>query len=62
MHEKGNLIGEQCGETEEILRKNSIRRTYKLVKDFTTVKQGKGTTIQDRSEKCVTEEQEIPDQ
>ena len=29
------------------------------MKDFTTVKQGKATTIQDRSRKCLTEEREI---
>ena len=30
-----------------------------LVKDLTTVKQGKATTVQDRSEKCFTEERQI---
>ena len=36
-------------------------RAYHLVKDLTTVKQGKAatSTIQDRSGKCCTEEQEI---
>ena len=29
------------------------------MKDLTTVKQGKATTVQDRSGKCLTEEQEI---
>ena len=39
---KENLIGEHFSETEENLRK----RTYQLVKDLTTVKQGKATTLQ----------------
>ena len=52
---KGNWIGEQCSETEENLRK----RAYQLVKDLTTVKQGKATTVQDRSGKCLTEERQI---
>ena len=29
------------------------------MKDLTTVKQGKATTVQDRSGKCITEEREI---
>ena len=51
-----NWIGEQCSEIEENLRKNNSRRSYQLVKDLTTVKQGKASTVQDRSEKCLTEE------
>ena len=43
---KENWIGEQCGEIEENLRKNSSNRAYELVKDLTTVKQGKATTVQ----------------
>ena len=46
---KENWIGEQCSETEENLRKNNSKRAYELVKDLTTVKQGKVTTVQDRS-------------
>ena len=53
---KENWIGEQCSETEENLRKNNSKRAYQLVKDLTTVKQGKVTTVQDRSGKCLTEE------
>ena len=30
-----------------------------MVKDLTTVKQGKATTVQDRSGKCLTEERQI---
>ena len=55
---KENLIGEQCCEIEENLRKNNSKRAYQRVKDFTTVEQGKATstTVQDRLGKCLTEE------
>ena len=56
---KENGIGEQCSEIEENLKKNNSKRAYQLVKDLTTVKQGKATTVQDRSGKCLTEEREI---
>ena len=46
---KENWIGEQCNETEENLRKNNSKRACQLVKDLTTVKQGKVTTVQNRS-------------
>ena len=52
---KENWIGEQCSEIEENLRKNNGKRAYQLVKYLTTVKQGKATTVQDRSGKCLTE-------
>ena len=57
---KENWIGEQCGEIEENLRKNNSKSAYQLVKDLTIVKQGKATTVQDRSGKCLTEKREIP--
>ena len=38
------------------LRKNNNKRACQLVKDLTTVKQGKAATVQDRSGKCLTEE------
>ena len=53
---KENWIGEQCSKTEENLRKNNSKRAYQLVKDLTTVKQGKATTVQDPSGKYLTEE------
>ena len=56
---KENWIGEQCSDTEENLRKNNSKRAYQLVKDLTTVKQGKATTVQDRARKCLTEERQI---
>ena len=51
-----NWIGKQCSEIEENLRQNNSKRAYQLMKDLTTVKQGKATTIQDHSGKCLTEE------
>ena len=54
-----NWIGEQCSETEENLRKNNSKRVNQLMKDLTTVKQEKATTVQDRSGKCLTEERQI---
>ena len=60
MHEKAieNWIGEQCNEIEENLKKNNNKRAYRLLKDLTTVKEGKATTVQDRSGKCLTEERQ----
>ena len=49
---KENWIGEQCSEIEENLRK---KRAYQLVKDLTTVKQRKATTIQDLQENASQE-------
>ena len=54
-----NWIGEECSEIEENLRRNNSKRAYQLVKDLTNVKQGKATTVQDRSEKCLTKERQI---
>ena len=56
---KENWIGEQCNEIEENLRKINSKKAYQLVKGLATVKQGKASTIQDRSRKCPTEEREI---
>ena len=56
---KENWIGEQCSAIEENLMKNNSKRVYQFVKDLTTVKQGKTTTVQDRSGKCLTEERQI---
>ena len=56
---KENWMGEQCSEIEENMRKNNSKRAYQLVKDLTTVKQGKATTVQDCSGKCLTEERQI---
>ena len=56
---KENWIGKQSSEIEENLRKKNSKRAYQLVKDLTTVKQGKATTVQDRLGKCLREERQI---
>ena len=40
-------------------KESNSKKAYQLVKDLTTEKQGKSTTIQDKSGKCLTEENEI---
>ena len=56
---KETAIQGQCQEGEACLRKNNSKKSYQLVKDLTTEKQGKTTTIQDKLGKCLTEENEI---
>ena len=56
---KEDWIGAQCEEIENCLNKNSSKRAYQLVKDLTSEKQGRSSTIQDKSGKCLTEEKEI---
>ena len=56
---KENWIGEQFSEIEKNLRKNNSKRAYQLVKGLTPVKQGKATTVQDRSGKCLTDERQL---
>ena len=56
---KETCIQGQCQEVEACLRKNNSKKAYQLVKDLTTEKQGKSTTIQDKSGRCLTEENEI---
>ena len=56
---KENWIVEECSEIEETLRKNNNKTAYQFVKDLTTVKQGKATTVQDNSGKRITEERQI---
>ena len=56
---KETWIQGQSQEVEACLRKNKSKKAYQLVKDLTKEKQGISTTIQDKSGKCVTEENEI---
>ena len=44
---KEGWIGAQCEEIETCLNKNNSQRAYQLVKDLTTEKQGRPSTIQD---------------
>ena len=52
-------IDAQCEEIETCLNKNNSKRAYQLVKDLTSEKQGRPSTIQDKSGTCLTEEKEI---
>ena len=56
---KKDWIGAQCEEIDTCLNKQNSKRAYQLVKDLTSEKQGKSSTIQDKSGKCLTEENEI---
>ena len=51
--EKETWIQGQCQEVEACPRKNNSKKAYQLVKDLTTEKQGKSTTIQDKSGMCL---------
>ena len=56
---KEDWIGAQFEEIETCLNKNNSKRAYQLVKDLTSGKQGRSSTIQDKSGKCLTEEKDI---
>ena len=56
---KEKNIGQQWTNFEEILNRNNTKRAYQIVKQLTASKQGKVTAIQDKSGKCLTEEQDI---
>ena len=61
IHENGTetWIESQCQELEACLREENSKKAYQLVKDLTTEKEGKSTTIQDKPGKCLTKEPEI---
>ena len=56
---KRDWIGAQSEEIETCLNKNNSKRAYQLMNDLTSEKQGRSSTIQDKSGKCLTEEKEI---
>ena len=56
---KEDWIGAKCEEIETCLNKNNNKRAYQLVKDLTSEKQGRSSTIKDKSGKCLPEEKEI---
>ena len=56
---KEDWIDAQCEEIETCLNKNNSKRAYQLVKDLVSEKQGRSSTIQDKSGKCLTEEKDI---
>ena len=41
------------------MNKNNSKKAYQMVNNLTSEKQVRATTIQDKSGKCLTEEQEI---
>ena len=52
-------IEEQCQGIKENLQKNNSKKAYQLVKELSSSKQGRTTTIQDKAGTCLTEEQDI---
>ena len=57
---KEDWIGGQCEEIDTCLNKNNSKRSYRRVQDLTSEKQGRSSTIQDKSGKCLTEEKRFP--
>ena len=53
---KEKWIEEQRQGIEENLQKNNSKKAYQLVKELTSSKQGRTTTIQDKAGKCLTED------
>ena len=49
----------QCEEIETCLNKSNSKKAYQLVKDLTSEKQGRSSSIQVKSRKCLTKEQQI---
>ena len=56
---KEDWIGEQCENIEDSLKKNNSKRAYHLVKDLTSTKQERTTTIQDKNGTCLTENEDV---
>ena len=55
---KENWIGEQCQNIDDCLKKNNIKKAYKLVQDLTGTKQER-TTIHDKGGTCLAENEDI---
>ena len=58
MRKTKEAVEEQCQDIEETPQKNNSKKTYQLVKELTSSKQGR-TTVQDKAGKCLSEEQDI---
>ena len=56
---KESWIGEQYQNIDDCLKKNNIKKAYKLVQDLTGTKQERTTTIQDKGKTCLTENEDI---
>ena len=52
-------IEERCQEIDDSLGKKNNKKAYQLVKDLTSSKQGRTTTIQDKNGKRLTEDRDI---
>ena len=52
-------IEERCQEIDDSLGKNNNKKAYRLVKDLTSSKQGRTTSIQDKNGKRLTEDRDI---
>ena len=50
---------ERCQEIDDNLGQNNSKKAYQLVKDLTSSKQGRTTTIQDKNGKRLTENKDI---
>ena len=56
---KEDWLDTRSKEIDACLYKNNSKKAYQLVKDITSEKQGRSTTICDQSGKCLIKEQEI---
>ena len=56
---KENWIDEQCQSIEDNLKKNNSKKAYQLVKDLTSTKKVRTSTIQNKDGKSLTEDQDI---
>ena len=54
-----NWIDEQCHSIEDNLKKNNRKKAYQLVKDLTSTKKVRTSSIQNKDGKCLTEDREI---
>jgi hypothetical protein len=52
-------IEEQCKDIEDNLKRNNSKAAYQLVKDLTSTKQGRVTSLQDKDGNCLSEQQDI---
>ena len=56
---KENWIEEQCQNIDDSLKKSNNKKAYQLVKDLTSTKQERATTIQGKDGTCLTQKEDI---
>lgn len=56
---KEDWITNQCNDIERYLEANNAKKAYQVVKDLTSSKQGRPSTILDKNGKCLTESKDI---